>query len=497
MIKSSLLEIIRSFSKQELVKFEDFVRSPYFNKKENVLKLFLEIKKNAPEFSGENLKKEKIWNFIFDGKKYNYGIMKNLIHDLTKLCESFIIIESSKLNSLRNNIDLLDALLERQITKVFSSKYEMIEKTFTNPVNKNESYKIDEYYDFLKKLKLLKAIYNRLHNPGLSAFESISASGDYLIYSVIINFYKHFNNYLAFNEKSNLKKENATELFLACLNKNFISELLKNVKAKSHRDFHILKCFHEMNIALDADADINSYFNFKKSLFECTELISKGDLKDLLACLYNSLSYIKEGKSKTGINSNKEIFDIYNLEIENNILLQPNGVMDQNSFISYITTAFTLREYKSIEIFVKKFGDKIPEDRRENVNNYSRAHICFGKKEYNKSLEYLSRINHDFFNMKHLIKDIQMMNFYEIDDFISFSYIKDSYKHFVSKNKSVNPHNKSLSEIFCNNINKLFKLRESFNQYELEKFKKEIMKNKLINKYWILDKISELEKNNR
>ncbi|MBK9332694.1 MAG: hypothetical protein IPM96_09925 [Ignavibacteria bacterium] len=59
MLKSSLLEIIRTFTKQELIKFEDFVRSPYFNKKENVINLFLEIKKYSPDYENENLKKEK------------------------------------------------------------------------------------------------------------------------------------------------------------------------------------------------------------------------------------------------------------------------------------------------------------------------------------------------------------------------------------------------------------------------------------------------------
>ena len=56
-----MLEILRTFTKQELIKFEDFVRSPYFNRKDTVTKLFIEIKKYAPEFSSENLEKEKIW----------------------------------------------------------------------------------------------------------------------------------------------------------------------------------------------------------------------------------------------------------------------------------------------------------------------------------------------------------------------------------------------------------------------------------------------------
>ena len=119
MLKSSLLEIRRTFTKPELVKFEDFVRSPYFNNKENVLKLFLEIKEYIPSFEDENLGKEAAWKKIFPDKAYNYGIMKNLIHDLTKLCELFITIEYTRSDKLRNNIDIVSAVQNNFTTGFF------------------------------------------------------------------------------------------------------------------------------------------------------------------------------------------------------------------------------------------------------------------------------------------------------------------------------------------------------------------------------------------
>jgi len=495
MLKSSLLEIIRTFTKQELIKFEDFVRSPYFNKKENVVKLFLEIKKYAPDFSNDNLEKEKVWIKIFSGKEYNYGIMKNLIHELTKLSESFITIEYSNSDKLNSNINLLKTLLERKVTKVFTSKIEMIEKIYDNRDLKNVSYNIDDYYDFLNKIYSLKSIYNRYYNIGSSvSYESTCHSMDYLVYSAIISFYKIFNNYLGHNQKKNLDRGNAAKIFLSGLNENLILPLLKDVKVKSERDFRILKCFHEMNIASSADSDINSYFDFKKSLYDCLDMFPKQDLKNLLICLSNILRSFGQGRSGLGIKYNKEILDILDLMIANDIFLEPNGLLDGNGYLIYIGSAFSLKDYESIEIFVKKFGNNIPEDRRENDKNYSRALICYGKKEYNRSLEHLSKINPDFFKMKHLVKDFQMMNYYELNDYISFSYVADSYRHFLSKNKSVTSLNKSVSEDLCNNINKLFKLRESFDKFEMEKFRKEIIETEpMIHKYWILDKIVEIE----
>lgn len=135
MLKSTLLELIRTFSKEELLKFEDFVRSPYFNKKANVIKLFLEIKKHAPEFKDDGLAKEKLWNDIFPGKEYNYGVMKNFIHDLTWLSEQFILIEQYTGNSLQCEYDLIEAANDRNIPKYTSTKIDQFGKRIKNGIN--------------------------------------------------------------------------------------------------------------------------------------------------------------------------------------------------------------------------------------------------------------------------------------------------------------------------------------------------------------------------
>lgn len=48
MIKSTLLELLKTFNKEELKRFEDFLRSPYYNNNSNVIKLFNVIKSIFP-----------------------------------------------------------------------------------------------------------------------------------------------------------------------------------------------------------------------------------------------------------------------------------------------------------------------------------------------------------------------------------------------------------------------------------------------------------------
>lgn len=93
MLKSSLLEILRTFNNEEHLKFEDFIKSPYHNKNSNAIKLYSVIKKYSPAFDNEDLKKEIVWKKLFSEKEYNYGTMKNLIHESSKLEMKFIVLE--------------------------------------------------------------------------------------------------------------------------------------------------------------------------------------------------------------------------------------------------------------------------------------------------------------------------------------------------------------------------------------------------------------------
>ncbi|MEO8666076.1 MAG: hypothetical protein ABI462_11335 [Ignavibacteria bacterium] len=496
MLKSSLLEIIRTFSKDELKSFEDFVRSPYFNKNENVERLFLEIKKYMPDFMNEDLEKEKIWSKLFPEKLYNYGILKNLIFDLGKLCENFLIIEHSRNDEFRNTIDLMTLLCNRGISKVLFSKIDAFEKRLKTMELAGSKYQAADYYDTLHKLQSMKAYSNRLFDPKSSSYQEIVSAGENFIYSFMIRLYKLYNNIDAFKDTDNYKNAILIFNFLKELNKNFGSNILSNNENKTERDQIILKCFFDMNLALYPDAAATNYQDFRRSFDDCIDLVSKADLQDLLVCLSNSLRdrYSKDPGSQ--INIQKEKFYIFNLEIEKGTYLRLN-VVDENDFINYMLIAFSLGEFESIEKFYKKISDKIAEDKKINIDSLTSAYLAFGKKEFNESLKYLSKITHDFFVMKYYVKNLEIMNYYELNDFVSFSYLLDSYKHFLSGNKSVIDHHRQVAEGFFKIVNRMFKVKESFGKYEFQKLKDDANEVHYLQKGWIHTKLDELEKVNR
>ncbi len=105
-----LIDILRTFSAEEMKKFGEMISSPYFNKQTPLIKLFDQIKIYYPEFRNEGLRKEIVYSGILPHKKYNYGSMKNLIFDLQKLAEKFITDQEIQKNKFELKKSLINTL---------------------------------------------------------------------------------------------------------------------------------------------------------------------------------------------------------------------------------------------------------------------------------------------------------------------------------------------------------------------------------------------------
>ncbi|MDQ3020854.1 MAG: hypothetical protein M3R36_09830 [Bacteroidota bacterium] len=493
MLKSTLLDVIRTFSKNELNKFEDLVRSPYFNKKDVIVNLFLEIKKYSPDFTSEELRRELVWNKLFPGKEFNYGIMKNIIHELSKLSEKFITFEFYNKNDLNVFHDLVSELDNRNVEKVISTRLLSFEKHFNNEDVKNSNLSTSDYYYYLSKIYWIK-IFNSYRNLN-SGYESERNSGsNYMIYNFLITLFKIFDNFrvLKFNETKE-DNSNIIYLFLDLINEDVMKKVLEYSRKDSENNFKILNCYYSMYRSVSSFENPDLYFNFKSSLSDTSNLITENDFRNLCINLHNSLI----NQKSNNINKEAEVVDIYNMMIEKNIFVEKNGVLEDTMFNNYILNLSGIPDAVTMEAFITGFIEKLLPDKRESSYNFGMAHLNFVKGDYNKSLYYISKIDFAYFDLKYYVRNLQMMNFYELNDYEGFIFAFDSYKHFTSKNKNIAEVWKTRTSAFYNATKLLFQLRYNFDSYSFQKLKKEITGSFPAKKLWLMRKLDEFERNNK
>jgi len=485
MNKTSFLDIMRALSKEELKRFEAFLNSPYFNTRNNVVNLFSSIKKYAPEFTHKMLDKEEVWKKLFPGKKYNYGILKNIIYDITKLAERFLEVEDLNYNEMQRMQNLLNKLGEKHLENIFLNKYNTFEKNFLKSSKFYDNYFRD--YAELKVHRFTVQAYNPNHYSKLIS----THISELLIFDFIVKFGNNFNN--VYIEEAEHNQSSSTE-FIRLFSKTIfidktLEEYFNKMNAGSDRNFKISIIFFRMIKCYMNPESTELYFEFKKTLFENDKYISEAALRGLYACLGSTLDNCKD---LSKINKNRELFELICHLNEKNIFLSAAGKVIPSLYLLAVKTAGALKETAFIEKMISEFLPCINPDLLNNFTIFSRTFLYFSKNEFDKSMEFSNKLSIDSFQMKYILKNLQIIISFEKDDFIMFQYLSDAHKHFLSNNKSVSSSYKESNMKFLNYTNSLFKLRESKNKTEIGFTERKIHEDTFVNKQWLIEKLAEI-----
>ena len=494
MLKSSLLEIIRTFSKQELIKFEDFVGSPYFNKKEKVINLYLELRKFSPDFKNENLEKEKIWAIVFPGKKYNYGIMKNLIFDLNKLAEQFIIELKFKDDKYKQSDCLINALLDRKLHKLYEIKHNSIDKKpDLNYLNKN-NLALTSYLNLMIEIYTLKAQYHNQFDQNIRLENLQSVNDSYYLSNFLI---KLFSNYAyAVSESLNRNYDMEKNIYSKLLDliSPGLETLIGSVNKVNNSKLNplYLEIYYMMYLAVKEKTE-SSYLDFKKTLFENLDILPKISIQTLHHCLLVGLVNCNHIR----LNQHKEALEIFDSLIRCNLLLGVrNDIIPIYVFYNYILKCFFISDSEKAKAFSSRFISKLEPKQAESAKIYVRSVISFIDKDFMDSLAQISLLDLPYSLLKIPLKYQKAMCIYEIGEYEMFLNEMDSLKHFVKNNYFVNTVKNERVNRYFSVIKRLFDLKHDFNEFEFLKLKNFVKLTYNDSNQWFNDKLDELEKEN-
>ncbi|MBS1517962.1 MAG: hypothetical protein JSS91_07730 [Bacteroidetes bacterium] len=477
---------MKTLDKEELKRFEAFLSSPYFNTRNNNLKLFGIIKKYAPDFNNKSLDKEEVWKKLFPGKEYNYGLLKNIIYDITKLTERFLEVENFSSDEIGRMKNLLRKLTDKNLKNIFLNKYNNFEKNFF----KSSKF----YYNYFEDYFDLK--FSRFEMEAFNPKDRTKLLGSEIAELLIINFMAKFSNiynslYIERNEYSEKPENNLIEHFAGAVFsnselENYIDELSKGEK----RDYKTAFIFFKLMKSYINPEDKKYYFEFKNALFKNDKYISEAAMRGLYACLGSALDNCKDVAE---IHKDQELYDIFNQLVEKNIFAHEDGKVLPTLYLMAVKVSGYLKKPEFISKLISDYLKKIDPELQENFKNYSLAYLYYSRNEFDSVLEFSNKITIDTFQLKFILKNLQVLISFEKNDYDMFQFLNDSQKHFLSKNKSVTERYKKSNMKFLYYTNLLFKLRESTDKIETGLTEKKIKEDIVVNKQWLLEKLGELK----
>jgi len=480
-----LVQILRTFSKEEIKEFEKFVASPYFSRGRDLNPFYKLLKFYHPDFNNPNFTKEKIFRKLYPDEKYNKSTAENVLRvlssELTKLAEEFLSAELAKSNRFRNRINLLDALIDKNLDKLFAKLFSDSLKNIDKLTGEFYGMQfVDLYYFYMLDLK------NNFSNNRVD-----KGHIECNIY-LLIFFFQCASNLIDNSRKRNnnhniITGDDTVEQFMKNFDfKSFISYLnSKNGIKKKDKDL-LEMCLYNFMLTLDKD-NVNLAAKTEKLFYKHRRLFNDDTKFNFYAVIHNVYS---------GRNDKVKLNILYNKILEDDICSAEKGA--QFSFVLYrlILQNFTdLNKLADAESFITKYTPHLNSDKKESFYNFGFALIEFKRNNFDKALEYISKVEMLFILFKYDIRNLYLMIYYELDYSDEAYSLLDSYKHFLKNNKSVSDERRGTNDRFAGWYRKLLSAKLSGNRSDLSTIKKQITEDKkIVHKEWLLEKFEELNK---
>jgi hypothetical protein len=477
MLNSNLIKILGSLSKDEFKNFEDFVSSPYFNKKPTLIAFLNELKKYYPEFTDEALIKENFYKKLYKGKSFNDGVLRNQMSELYKLLLKFIGIEAFNRDSIEFKIKVSREIMMRGLPKTFKNYFDDLKKE-----NEKDNLIENEYYYWNRSVLDEQYEDSLLFNGYVPGVPINNLYGNNFIYFTLIKLFKTVHNLHATEVNTNIFYDKSIlREFLGLLD---TEKLLDRIKEVSEKDHNIISIYYYMSKSLMDYNDFESFNKFYQLVESNYIYFGKLERYTLYLFLNNVASNTKAGKAV--------LLDIYKSMLEKKIYKAgENGYLNYMLFSFILTNAIHKKELEWAEGFIDKYIGEIEPAYQENMMHYSKAHLYFEMKDFNKSLEHINRVKSDNFMFKHQTYKLIVENYYEINEIDQLTYSIDNFKHYLANGNLREDWVKYYTNYLAS-VKELIKLKEGKEKdtYKIDKLLKEATGDM----NWVIEKLKAIKK---
>ena len=268
MNNSQFIKILKTLSTDEKKKFRKFLLSPYFNTNKILVKLFDHLTKKYKGYT--NINENKVFQFIYPGKKVNKKRIRDLSSEMLGLCERFMAEEVFSLQ--RNNLSLntLNKYNQKSLKNRFLNKY-------NETLHELTSNKID-YEHYLHITTLDKEMF-KFHNTW--NYLDAGNNADQVMNNTIKTFsFEILRCVFAFETLAMVKQ--------LVYDKGPVDEILKLLERFDFFKDPVIKIYYDLCM-IHKHPEKDLYDSIKKQFDVIHSIISDDIKKEILAAMHNFL----------------------------------------------------------------------------------------------------------------------------------------------------------------------------------------------------------------
>jgi hypothetical protein len=416
MIKSDLIQIFKKLTKQDRRNLRQFVRSPYFNRREEVILLYDHIHK-CLDTEQPILDKEKVFNLIFPKElAYTSAQMDYTMSFLLQVIRSYLTQDELEKDVIKNRLHLHKALDSRGLHKFAQKELDATKTAIQQTTFRNAGFHRLEYDILLSEYLVLGR--GKRSNP--LPLQSLSDALD------------------AYYLAETLRIATEIQSHVRIVEHPYEQPLLKAVLPYSERYsaqpavaayYLVYHCFDDTSIAA---AEAN--FRHLKLILETqAHLFPPVELRSLYL---SAINYCIRRVNMHHTEYYAEILSLYKTGLLNGALIE-NGILSTFSYRNIALIAMKLGEFQWTSQFLEQYRTMLPEKDRKNWYEFYQAVIHYHQGDFSVAIDLLRplKFNEATFNLD--VRCMMMQIYYQISETSLLDSLLDSTKMFLLRHDDV------------------------------------------------------------
>lgn len=462
---SRLLAVLQSLSKKEVRELSRFLRSPFFNQREDVARLFEFIAERV--FTLKTIPtKEQAFKALYPGRPYDARQARYAMSWLLKAIEQYLALQPWLADERQQKIELARAYREKQLPKHFQQTMQQLSRQQEQQPIRNAEYFEYEYRIQLEQYAFT-ASRKRLSEHKL---QEISDNIDLAFIARKLR-----QTCFLLSHQAVYKREYDFGL---------LEEALQFVSKKGLLRIPTIAGYYHCYHALRGIEPEEHFQRFKATLLHQSQLFPADEARDLYLLAINycirELNAGREAYAREGL-------DLYKEGFRTGMLLQ-EGQLSRFTYRNAVAMALKEGELSWAETFIHEYKGRLPKEQRESMYSFSLARLAYVRRQYGKALEYLQHSEYQDLLLNLAAKTLMLKVFYELEEYDTLESHLEAMKVFLRRKDIIGYHRRNYRNII-RFTQKLLRLNRH-DRREVEQLRKLIEAEEVLTERgWLLEQV--------
>ena len=429
MQNTSLLFHLRRFSPHDFREFRKFVRSPYFNQREEVVRLFDYFDQVLNGKDGGSVEKEEVWNAVFPNQTFKNKTLHYAASFLLKIIKQYLAQSELQNEKLFHQVQLCKALRKRGMEKSFQKELSAMKVVQEKQNRRNTRYHYDRY-----QMEQELAAHTMLQRR----------SGEMNLQRVHDELTTYFVAETLRQGCTILTHQTMTQ---QVYDLKLLDEVLVLVEAGGYEKVTAVMVYYHAFRALTGQGTVVFSSSVRQSgpldvgeenFQELKNIIARlktefpaHELRDIYLLAINfCIKKLNAGERKYI----REAFELYRLGLKNKALLE-NNILSAYTYKNITRLGMNLGETTWVGQFLEEFKKHLPPRERDNSWRYNLAYFHFQQADYDSAMRLLRLVEFNDVLNNLDARRMLLRSYFELGEFIALDSLLDSFKAYIRRLK--------------------------------------------------------------